>query len=223
MAWNCPACGARRQAERNRICGNCGQPRPAIAPAIPPVAARPTQPQRRVRTQPHTPSEAQAINQATAELQRATQEAREAAHALHEAHQLSPAPAEPPQPTTAAPTKPSGLRAIAGDTNIELHWDNIPNVAEYHVYRRTRNSQYGRVGVVPVGTTYVDLNLTNGETYTYTVQAINRSGEYSANSDPVSATPMAATPIIAEKKEEESPLDKFWKLGDFRNIGKKRS
>jgi chitodextrinase len=87
-----------------------------------------------------------------------------------------------------APTVPSGLTAIAiSDTQVDLHWDastDNTTVAGYTIYRD------GVVLAVVSGTTltYSDSSVTSAVTYTYSVDAYDDAGNYSAQSDPVSVT-----------------------------------
>ena len=84
------------------------------------------------------------------------------------------------------PLAPTGLQAIAGDRQIALDWaDNADPVAGYRVYRN------GSPIATPTSSGYTDTGLTNGNTYTYRVTALDQAGNESAASNQVTASPQA--------------------------------
>jgi chitodextrinase len=91
-----------------------------------------------------------------------------------------------------SPGAPSNLVAIAGDHTVALSWNastaKAGQVAGYSIYRS--NALVARVTT----TTYTDTGLTDGTTYTYYVVAYGKSGNVSAPSNTVSATPVATPP-----------------------------
>jgi len=99
----------------------------------------------------------------------------------------------PPPPDTTPPAAPSGLAATAGDAQVSLDWnDNTESdLAEYVVYRSLDGVDYQAVASGVVDSAYVDSGLTNDTTYYYVVTAVDTSGNESAASGPVSATPQA--------------------------------
>jgi fibronectin type 3 domain-containing protein len=102
----------------------------------------------------------------------------------------SPANATPSAPVT-VPSTPSGVKATAGNTQVVLSWTASSGATSYHVKRATvSGGPYTQVAA-PTAASDTDTGLTNGTTYFYVVSAVNSAGE-SANSAPVSATPVAA-------------------------------
>lgn len=89
-----------------------------------------------------------------------------------------------------APSTPSGLVATPGDTQVTLSWK--PSTASSPVagYRVFRDG--GQVGQVSF-TSFTDSGLSDGTSYTYTVQAFDSAGALSALSKALSATPLAAS------------------------------
>ncbi len=88
---------------------------------------------------------------------------------------------------TQAPTVPTGLTAtVISATQINLSWtastDNI-KVAGYQIFRGGV-----QVGTTTTATTFSNTGLTTNTTYTYTVKAIDASGNVSAASSPVTKT-----------------------------------
>jgi chitodextrinase len=94
-------------------------------------------------------------------------------------------------PTPAVPSVPSGLKATAGNAQVVLSWtasSGTHPIAGYIVFRD--GVQVGQT----TATTYTDTGLTNGTTYSYTVEARDAAGGVSAPSAPVVATPVA--PVV---------------------------
>lgn len=108
---------------------------------------------------------------------------------------------------TASP--PFGLQATAGDGQVTLDWAAPLGAMSYNLKRATVNGgPYSLLGVVAV-TNYADSDVTNGTTYYYVVSAV-RSGNESANSSQVSATPALPAPA--------PPLDLTAMAGDSRVV-----
>ncbi|WP_433796576.1 hypothetical protein [Actinoplanes sp. CA-252034] len=96
----------------------------------------------------------------------------------------------PPSPTVAAtaraipPNAPTGLRAVAGNTEVTLTWDMpLPSAARYRVYRNGT-----RVAEVPASPAR-DGALDNDTAYEYRVTALDARGVESAPSATVTARP----------------------------------
>ncbi|ASA26471.1 glycoside hydrolase family 48 protein [Paenibacillus donghaensis] len=95
----------------------------------------------------------------------------------------SSGPVEPTAPK--APTKPT---AVAGDSKVDLSWNNVSAADSYTVKRAAASGgPYTAVATVTQAV-YSDISVVNGTTYYYVVSASNSIGE-SANSPEVSATP----------------------------------
>src|SRR5260370_42430872 len=90
-------------------------------------------------------------------------------------------PADGPSPPAAplaagAPLAPTGLTVTAvSATQVTLTWiDNSSNETAFAIWRKGAGSDWARVGVVPPNTTtFTDLGLIPGTTYTYRVRATN--------------------------------------------------
>jgi len=124
-----------------------------------------------------------------------TVKARDAAGNVSTASAASATPAD-----TTAPTVPSGLAATPGDAQVTLSWnastDNV-GVTGYKVYRG------GVLVASPATPYYVDTGLTNDTAYSYKVAAVDGSGNASAQSGAVSATPVA--PIVLDTTAPSVP------------------
>jgi fibronectin type 3 domain-containing protein len=106
--------------------------------------------------------------------------------------EVNATPTAPPPP--AAPT---GLTAIAGNSQVALTWSASTGATSYNVKRSTTSSGPYTTVNSPTVTNYTNTGLTNGTNYYYVVSAVGASGE-SANSSQVHATPAApATPPAA--------------------------
>jgi parallel beta-helix repeat protein len=90
----------------------------------------------------------------------------------------------------AVPPTPTGLAAAAGNAQVSLSWMASSGATSYDVQRSTTSGgSYSKIGN-PTSPSWMDTNLTNGQQYFYVVSAGNSAGE-SANTAPVSATPVA--------------------------------
>jgi fibronectin type 3 domain-containing protein len=100
-----------------------------------------------------------------------------------------------PEDTT-APAQPRGLVAVVAGAAVRLAWETVPDpdVAGYRIYRSTtagRGHQPLTPSLVPA-TTYVDADVRRGETYYYTVTAVDRARR--ANESVPSAEASATLP-----------------------------
>jgi len=91
------------------------------------------------------------------------------------------------------PGSPKNLVAVAGDAEVQLTWDAISGVTEYHVLRSeasgTVAADYPDQTIVQADwLPWTDKDLVNGTTYFYRVTAVNSVGE-SDLSNEASATP----------------------------------
>ena len=84
------------------------------------------------------------------------------------------------------PQPPASLIATAGDTVVTLTWSPPESdICCYHIYRdgfRLRYAQYE--------TTFKDMRLTNGKSYTYTVVAIDNRGIESNKTSTITVAPI---------------------------------
>jgi hypothetical protein len=88
---------------------------------------------------------------------------------------------------------PTGLAGTAGDGQVALSWNAVPNATSYSVLRSlTNGGSYAQIAVV-AGTGYTNTVLLNGTNYFYVVKAANAAGQ-SAASAPASARPVSSTP-----------------------------
>jgi len=93
----------------------------------------------------------------------------------------------------ALPGLPIGLEAIAGDEIVRLTWlppvdDGGSPITGYRVYRGTAEGAETFLALAGTDLNYTDTNVTNGQTYYYTVSAVNGVGE-GPPSGRVNATP----------------------------------
>ena len=95
--------------------------------------------------------------------------------------------------TDVAPPVPAGLAATVGPDRVDLSWTASAGASTYTIKRATAiTGPYTPISQgVTVGTSYTDNNATGGTTYYYTVAAANSLAQ-SADSDPVSATPLSS-------------------------------
>lgn len=99
--------------------------------------------------------------------------------------------ATPGPPDVTAPTVPGSLAGVSGDKKVTLSWTASTDdrgVAIYWIYRD--GVQYGWSTVL----SFVDVDVTNGTQYSYTVSARDAAGNESAQTSAVLVTP-AAPPL----------------------------
>lgn len=101
-------------------------------------------------------------------------------------------------PTLAAPAAPTGLAGTAGNTQVALSWTASSFATSYNVKRSAAAAgPYTPIGTTTAPTvTFADSSgLNNGTTYYYAVSATGTGGT-SADTSPVSATPVAPIPLL---------------------------
>jgi hypothetical protein len=93
-------------------------------------------------------------------------------------------------PDTTPPATPAGVAATPGPGQVTLSWTRGAE-ADLAGYRVLRDGvQIAALGIV---TSYVDSGLLSTRSYSYTVTAVDSSGNVSGASTPVSATPQPKT------------------------------
>ncbi len=104
-------------------------------------------------------------------------------------------------PTDLPPAHPEGLAAQAGDSHIQLNWnDNTePDLAGYNVYRRQNtDNPYTKLNLYPVSVSeFRDYYVFNNQEYFYVIRAVDNTDNESDASSEVSATPSDQTPPFA--------------------------
>lgn len=95
--------------------------------------------------------------------------------------------------TAVTPAVPTALQAAAGNAQVSLTWNAAANASTYLIKRSTTSGGPYTTIATNAATTYTDLAVTNDTTYYYVVQARSVSGNLSADSAQVSATPTAPT------------------------------
>jgi fibronectin type 3 domain-containing protein len=84
---------------------------------------------------------------------------------------------------------PTGLSAVAGDSQIALSWNASAGATSYIVKRATIGGGPYTSLITNVTTVYTNVGLANGVTYYYVISALGADGQ-SANTAQVSATPV---------------------------------
>jgi len=91
------------------------------------------------------------------------------------------------------PAAPVLNAPVAGDAQVDLSWNTVPDADGYKVYYGTVGGVYGAPVDVGSLTSYTLTGLTNGSTYYFAVRAYNVSGE-SGYSNEQSAAPQYSAP-----------------------------
>ncbi|MNQ73179.1 Chitinase A1 precursor [compost metagenome] len=101
---------------------------------------------------------------------------------------------------TTPPDVPHELTAVAGMQSIGLSWQAVESgdAAGYHVYTsHDLGVTWSSPPATVTGTTYSALNLEAGVPYTFTVTALDSSGNESAKSSPVTSVPLPGIDVTA--------------------------
>ena len=95
---------------------------------------------------------------------------------------------------TTAPAAPANLAGTAGDSKVELSWDEVGagDLEMYQIYRST-SSPIEVSNQSPTQatekTTYTDTDVQNENTYYYVVTAVDDAGNESASSNEIEKQP----------------------------------
>jgi chitodextrinase len=129
----------------------------------------------------------------------------------------------PPPPDTTPPAKPVGLTAVPSPGRVDLEWlpttDNV-GVTGYEVYRN--GALLISLGAV---TSFADTTVAQSSTYTYAVRARDAAGNWSAFSDPASATTpgpqqtMTFAPTADARVEQANPGTNYGTSTTLRTVG----
>ena len=120
---------------------------------------------------------------------------------------VSPADAD-----LAAPPAPTGLRAEAGSSRVDLAWDAVPEAAGYQVWRSLVAGGGYELVAETEATSYTDTSVRDGARQFYVVTAVDGPGNVSARSAEVSALPQL---VIEEARllgllgPEDRPVDRL--------------
>jgi fibronectin type 3 domain-containing protein len=102
-----------------------------------------------------------------------------------------------------APSKPQQLTAQGENSRVRLGWhaNTETDLRHYQIYRSmtkgfTPHNTDSLVVVLKPDITFLDMRVTNGQTYYYRISAVDSAGNKSEFSDESSATPQGPSPIL---------------------------
>ncbi|MBI5701139.1 hypothetical protein HZC34_04740 [Candidatus Saganbacteria bacterium] len=96
---------------------------------------------------------------------------------------------------TSAPAAPANFTATGGEYQVSLKWDSNQesDLNHYNVYRKTKSSDgttTSNTAILNIASnSYLDADVSNGTVYYYQITAVDLSGNESAKSAEISATP----------------------------------
>ncbi len=82
-----------------------------------------------------------------------------------------------------SPSQPKIKNTHIGKTAITLFWEKVSNVKYYEIYRKTADSDFDKIATVKSSedAVYVDFDVKNNVTYTYSIVSVNGNMKSSAN------------------------------------------
>jgi hypothetical protein len=130
---------------------------------------------------------------------------------------VPPTPASPPPPPPAGPPgPPSSVVASAGNATVHLTWGAAPSGGS-RILRYVVEGD-GRTFTVGTGQRALDVpNLTNGQTYTFHVYAVNAKGDGPArDSNPVVPTSDVPDPpaSVTAQEQKDGTVSVSWPAGN---------
>lgn len=121
------------------------------------------------------------------------------------------------------------IRATAGDGQIQISWlaptqnedgSILTDLAGFNIYRSlSEKGEPEKINSELVsGSAYLDTGLTNGQTYYYTVTAVDFSGNESVRSPMAFATPTILPPAGFTAIGDSHKIKLFWEKSENFNI-----
>lgn len=120
-------------------------------------------------------------------------------------------------PDPVPPPVPANINFEAQDAQVTVTWDAVsdyPDLAGYNLYHLLPVGNKVNPELI-TGTSYTDIGLTNGTTYSYIVRSVSIDGLESGNSMVVEATPLSGAPspavdLIAELNADNTNVVLSW-------------
>ncbi len=133
----------------------------------------------------------------------------------------------PPRPDTVAPAAPVGLAATAAGSRVVLDWSDASetDVEGFDVYRSTTaGGPYTKLNAEPVAASaFIDATVAAGQTYYYTVLAVDTAENLSPPSAEASATTQVPTAVAVRSfsaRRRDGAVELRWRAGaDSRMLG----
>jgi len=118
----------------------------------------------------------------------------------------------PATPDTTPPDTPATPVATAAETSLTIDWadSTAPDLGNYVVERQVDSGSWAVVAQ-PVASVYIDTAVVAGTTYSYRVTAVDVTGNHSAVSAAVSATPVVPAPPQADA----GPITRHVSVGGY--------
>lgn len=102
---------------------------------------------------------------------------------------------------------PSGLKVENSDLGLVVNFNKIKAAKTYEIYRKTTDGKWSKLSTL-VGantTTFIDLDVENGETYSYCVKAVN--GKYSSYFNEKGVKCEYIKPIVEEETDSSENVE----------------
>ncbi|HMB89254.1 MAG TPA: glucoamylase family protein, partial [Rhodothermales bacterium] len=110
-----------------------------------------------------------------------------------------------------------------GDSSVVLRWDAVPGAVATHVYRQVVpevpiETVFEKLTDVPTTVpNFADLNVANGQIYTYILRSVDADGVQGPDSEIITTMPQAALPDAFLDLLQETAFAYFWEEANPNN------
>jgi hypothetical protein len=120
------------------------------------------------------------------------------------------------------PHRVEGVFSVTGDGQVTIYWqaNQDDDIAYYKVYRNSAPTGTFHLIGTSTGTSYVDHDVVNGDTYYYAVSAVDQAGQESAelSYENVFDTPRPAGSNVTLTNEQVTAATSAWDFSTYSRV-----
>jgi len=109
-----------------------------------------------------------------------------------------------------ASNRPEGLVGLPNDGFVDLSWSEFDGAESYNIYKDDVETPYANISD---GTTYQDINVTNGTEYSYYMTAVLADANETLPSNSISVTPNIPLALPFNDDFESQSFNPYWGFG----------